>query len=108
MNGSKVTDIMLDNGAEVSLVAKDLLQGDYKKVGTVLIKPLACPTIECPAMMVPMMVSKRSITVKGAVLDREHLVHHLLLGENMPEINLKDLIAETREEAKQDNTTPRE
>lgn len=89
-------------------MAKDLLQGDYKKVGTVLIKPLASPTIKCPAMMVPVMVGKRSITVKGAILDREHLVHRLLLGENMPGINLKDLIAETREEAKQDNTTLRE
>lgn len=95
-NGTAVQDILLDSGADVSTVAEEILNRDYKKCGSIGLKPLASQRIQCPATMVPIKIGNHSFTVKAAVMPKKNLGLHLLLGRNIPGINIEDLIAETR------------
>lgn len=99
-NGTGIQDILLDSGTDVSIVAEEILNKSYKRCGSVGLKPLASQRIQCPATMVPVQIGNHSFTVKAAVMPKKNLGFHLLLGRNIPGINIEDLIAETRAPSK--------
>lgn len=88
-------DILLDMGADISVVAAELLDQDYSQRGSVMLKPIASKAIKCPATMVPVELGRRSFVVREAVMPRRELGCHLILGRNVPEVPLQQLAAET-------------
>lgn len=76
-------------------MARESLPTTYEMKGTIRIKPLASPVIQCPATMVDIKMGQHQFNVKVAVLDRDQLGHDLLLGENIPEHTLQELLTET-------------
>lgn len=95
VNGTQARDILLDTGADISVVAEELLDRDYRRRGSVMLKPIASQAIRCPATMVPVEMGSRTFTVKAAVMPRRELGCNLLLGQNIPDVPLHQLAAET-------------
>lgn len=95
MEGRQVDNILMDSGAQVSIVARQTLPADHQTAGSIRVKPLASPAIKYPATTVRVHLGKRQFQVKAAVIDRDDLGHDLLLGDNIPGMRLQDLMAET-------------
>lgn len=95
VENKQVDNILMDSGAQVSIVARQTLPQDHRMAGIIRVKPLASPAIKCPATTVRVHLGKREFQVWAAVLDREDLGHDLLLGDNIPGLRLQDLMAET-------------
>lgn len=95
MNGTSARDILLDTGMDISVVAEELLDHDYRRRGSVMLKPIASQVIRCPATLVPVEMGTRSFTVKAAVMPTQELGCNLLLGRNILDVSLHQLAAET-------------
>lgn len=87
-----VSDVLLDSGAQASIVSRECLPSGHVTRGTIRIKPLASPVLSCPATTIDVIIGPHQFRVKAAVLDKEQLGHDLLLGENIPGRTLQSLM----------------
>ena len=94
--GKGATDVLLDSGATFSMVARDMLGKDYKKTGAVQIKGVGGDPVKYHTTNIPVTVGSHTFTLRAAVADREHITYSIIIGHNLPGLELEDLIAGTR------------
>lgn len=93
--GKTYPDILLDTGAETSLVKKNILPPEHKKAGTVLIQVPGGQVIKKPVALVDVKLGERELTVRCGIVEDKFISTPLLLGHNLPGIGLENLLCET-------------
>jgi len=102
VNGKPVQDILLDNGAIFSIIARNVLDKDAVAHGAVQIKGVGSNLRKYQTTIIDVSVGPYSAPVRVAIADRPTIGMSLLLGHNIPDMNLEDLIAETRQSSQTD------
>lgn len=94
--GKPLSNILLDTGAEVSLVSRDVLPDDYKKNGSITVQKCGTQAMKFPVALVEVQLGEHNFTVRCGIVEPDFINLPLLLGHNLPGIHLEDLLAETR------------
>lgn len=95
IQGQATNNILLDSGAQVSVIAQESLPEGYRQNGMVRIKTITSPVTQHPAALVDVEIGEQKFTVRAAVLKKQDILHDLILGENVPRMSIHDLLDKT-------------
>lgn len=95
IQGTTRQNILLDSGAQVSVIAEEVLPKDYRRNGTVQIKTITSPITQHPATLVDIEIGEQKFTVRAAVLKKENITHDLIVGENIANMSIHELMNKT-------------
>lgn len=95
IQGKLRKNILLDSGAQVSVIAEESLPTEYKKNGMIRIKTINAPATQHPATLVDVEIGSQKFTIRAVVLKKEDIAHNLIVGENVPNTSVHDLMDKT-------------
>lgn len=93
--GKAHNNILLDSRAEISLVRKSILPESCKTQGTVIFKTPAARVVKQPGALVEVKMGTRSFTIMCGVVEDAIISVPLLIGDNLPNLSMLQLMAET-------------
>lgn len=91
----KMSDILLDSGAEVSLVRKGVLPRDWKQTGEIVFAGASGHILRKPKTNVRVDMGTRNFELECGVVEDPLISVPLLIGENVPSVSLLQLMLET-------------
>lgn len=90
----KSFNILLDSGAEVSLVRKSVLPKNWKQMGEVAFMTASGHILKRPGTTVEVHMGTRSFNIECGVVENSIISVPLLIGNNIPELKLLHLMME--------------
>ena len=99
-----LNDILIDTGAEISVVAKDIVPQETKIIGKTTIKGATGSEVVCNRVSIPVQVAGKQFDLEAAVLPRSKLGNSALIGQNCPGLRVQWTIGpQTKEKPQKEN-----
>lgn len=86
--GQELKNILVDSGAEVSVVSEEIVPEGTPTVGHTRVAGVTGSPVSCRMVRLPISVKGRDFSLKAAVLKKGLLAYPLLLGKNTPGLQI--------------------